>query len=506
MKLKNFWRRCHKTRIATSHALKTLILAAAAAIVLTGADYVSLGGPAGLTWFFKSVYVPQIYGATANGTTNDATAIQAAINAAAAGGNNSTVYLSDGAVYAFSTTLDASFTGIQIKGKGTLKWTGATGGSTNCIQLKKLGSTNASYAWNVHLEDFTLDTGGAFAGIYIQGVHHNVIRNIAITNSHASAVTTHAMQMKFSVLGTVDNLRITQNEAAFGSAAGITNGVTLDTDGINGPSTAYTFINPIIEGVTGNGLNFVNCSYINIQGGSSENSTSFGIVSGNRTGISIGSASFSNTFTGVDLEANSVDLDISGRNNTFTSITSSDVVNVNSSAKANTFVGGRYNSISVNTSATSTSFLNLSYGYQGGTVTDTSPSSLWANVDNDSFGINGTATLGFGGPANGNAGFYSNGGYTVLNSKGANPLYLNFDNANAAATIDMFHGNVVVTKAGRITPAAGINIPSGGSTTIGAGVGSVRMSTGNAATNTVWIPMQYAGTTYYVPAFTTNAP
>lgn len=47
---------------------------------------------------------------------------------------------------------------------------------------------------------------------------------------------------------------------------------------------------------------------------------------------------------------------------------------------------------------------------------------------------------------------------------------------------------------------------TGGSTTISTGVGSVKMSTANAATNTAWIPLAYAGTTYYVPAWTTNAP
>ena len=51
-----------------------------------------------------------------------------------------------------------------------------------------------------------------------------------------------------------------------------------------------------------------------------------------------------------------------------------------------------------------------------------------------------------------------------------------------------------------------LNVASGGSTTISTGVGSVKMSTANAATNTSWIPIAYAGTTYYVPAWTTNAP
>lgn len=50
------------------------------------------------------------------------------------------------------------------------------------------------------------------------------------------------------------------------------------------------------------------------------------------------------------------------------------------------------------------------------------------------------------------------------------------------------------------------NVAAGGSTTISTGVGSVKMSTSNAATNTAWIPMAYAGTTYFIPAWTTNAP
>jgi hypothetical protein len=54
--------------------------------------------------------------------------------------------------------------------------------------------------------------------------------------------------------------------------------------------------------------------------------------------------------------------------------------------------------------------------------------------------------------------------------------------------------------------AGTVDVATGGSTTISTGVGSVRMSTANAATNAVWIPMKYNGTTYYVPGYTTNAP
>ena len=61
-------------------------------------------------------------------------------------------------------------------------------------------------------------------------------------------------------------------------------------------------------------------------------------------------------------------------------------------------------------------------------------------------------------------------------------------------------------NAGLTIYTGSLNTQTGGSTTISTGVGSVKMSTVNAATNTVWIPMRYNGTTYYVPGWTTNAP
>lgn len=74
--------------------------------------------------------------------------------------------------------------------------------------------------------------------------------------------------------------------------------------------------------------------------------------------------------------------------------------------------------------------------------------------------------------------------------------------------------NSAGTERARITQSAGnlelttgvLDTKTGGSTTISTGVGSVKMSTANPATNTVWIPMKYNGTSYFVPGFTTNAP
>lgn len=49
-------------------------------------------------------------------------------------------------------------------------------------------------------------------------------------------------------------------------------------------------------------------------------------------------------------------------------------------------------------------------------------------------------------------------------------------------------------------------IPTGTSTTIGAGVGSIKTSNGNSADNVAWIPIIIGAVTYWIPAWATNTP
>jgi len=51
-----------------------------------------------------------------------------------------------------------------------------------------------------------------------------------------------------------------------------------------------------------------------------------------------------------------------------------------------------------------------------------------------------------------------------------------------------------------------LRVDDGSSTTISTGVGSVKMSSANAATNAVWLPINVNGTVYYFPVWTTNSP
>ena len=54
--------------------------------------------------------------------------------------------------------------------------------------------------------------------------------------------------------------------------------------------------------------------------------------------------------------------------------------------------------------------------------------------------------------------------------------------------------------------ASTVGISNVGSTTISTGVGSVKMSSVNAATNSAWIKVYFGTTAYWIPAWTTNSP
>lgn len=124
-------------------------------------------------------------------------------------------------------------------------------------------------------------------------------------------------------------------------------------------------------------------------------------------------------------------------------------------------------------------------------------SSVFTSTTNQS---TGTVTDLIGVQAGGNSNL---GGGTVTNNYGI------FVNNQTAGTNNyaIFTNTGLVSFGDQVNVRSGtVNIVTGGSTTISTGVGSVKMSTANAATNAAWIPFKYNGTTYFVPAWTTNAP
>lgn len=116
------------------------------------------------------------------------------------------------------------------------------------------------------------------------------------------------------------------------------------------------------------------------------------------------------------------------------------------------------------------------------------------------------------------------GGKTVhiADGAGVNAVTVGSTNTTSATTVQSGSGGIALTGAvtGSSTikgtavyatgdpggVAASNGLSNASSTTIGAGVGSVAMSTGNAATNTAWLKVYIGATAYWIPAWTTNAP
>jgi len=93
---------------------------------------------------------------------------------------------------------------------------------------------------------------------------------------------------------------------------------------------------------------------------------------------------------------------------------------------------------------------------------------------------------------------------TLINNYG---LYVDYYSAGSTLNYNIYSaGATSKNKFEGTVDIATLNLTTGGSTTISTGVGSIKMSSANPADNTAWIPIKYAGTTYYVPGWPTNAP
>jgi hypothetical protein len=117
---------------------------------------------------------------------------------------------------------------------------------------------------------------------------------------------------------------------------------------IIGNSTANVFVNPVMEAPIKSTAIFLEDGDLNLFSG--------GCVEGVPTGVVIDTASANNTFVNFDFEQNTAcDLAIrGGSNNTFTGCwagsTAAQCVIINSGASGNTFIGGKYRKVVLDTS------------------------------------------------------------------------------------------------------------------------------------------------------------
>ncbi len=317
-------------------------------------------GLSGRPWFDV-----RAYGATGDGTTNDYTAIQAAITAA--GAVKGAVMIPPG-TYAYGTTLDASFQGITIMGVGrpTLKFTG-TG---NALQLAM--PTASTNRYDFCLRDFIIDgNANCTNGIYIQAYHHGFIENVEVRNVNAAGLRT-----EFSVCTQISNFIVSYAFGAWTQTP--VNGIVFDKKGASELTVDCTVTNAIIEGVSGAGIRIIAGACNTFLGGTSE---------GNATGVQIdtgGVTSYQNVFKNMFCESNTVsDFVVNGNSNVFEGCTgwsngSGDSANIQT-GNANTFRNGRIYEMTVGTSSTN-SVIDSIQLHESGTAITGSGYLLYGNV------------------------------------------------------------------------------------------------------------------------------
>ncbi len=225
----------------------------------------------GLGWFDV-----QAYGAVGDDVTDDAAAIAAALAAIPATGG---VLYFPPAVYKHTTTLDFTHTGIRVVGYGAvLHYTGAG----TCVQMLTVNPFNY---YDLGMEGLTIrGNASATIGLVLDRVNHGTFKDLCVQD-----VTTTGFQIGPAVCNRFENLRVSHNERV-----PLVETVTgIDVVEV---ATANTFINPIIEGVSGTGIRITNGADNTFVGGTSE---------GNATGVEVLTGS-NNTFIGLDCEANTV--------------------------------------------------------------------------------------------------------------------------------------------------------------------------------------------------------
>lgn len=146
-------------------------------------------------------------------------------------------------------------------------------------------------------------------------------------------------------------------------------GILCEKRGASEQTSACTFYNPIMEGVSGYGINLAAAVQNTFIGGTSE---------GNYGGITVSAESTWNNFVGLDMEANSLDINCLGTKNTFENCLATTAVTVNGAR--NRFIGGTYNAITV--AAPRNVFADLDVSNAGGAFTDNSASTVKRNLFN----------------------------------------------------------------------------------------------------------------------------
>lgn len=295
------------------------------------------------------------FGADNTGVADSTSAFADAV-AYVASNPNCELYFPEG-TYKYSVCPNLAITNATYVAQGNvvLNYTG-TG---NCIVLDAGAS---ALVFNVRMLGNFLVKGTASAknGIYLRSVHHSKIeaRILGCGTTYAGLRTEFSVVSEFNVV-------VSANEfGGFGSAKPANGYYLSSRSGAGEQTSACTFYNPVIEGVSGDGIYLDSAIKNQFIGGTSEGNTGFGVYSKAPN-------TKNNTFYGIDLEVNAAgDISEYGARNNYIDCLSDSTVIIQSGASNIQLTGGIYTNI-VNNGSVSLNGIN----YQG-SITNSSGTNI----------------------------------------------------------------------------------------------------------------------------------
>jgi len=186
---------------------------------------------------------------------------------------------------------------------------------------------------NVGMENCAIEGNAAATdGIVLHRAHHVMFRNVSVRNVSGACLRT-----QFSVAGTYTNFRCSNGEAPLTVHA--SSGIVLGEDGPGEQTTASTFLTPIVEGVTGNGIVLDSAANIVFTGGTSENNHG-------GWGMTVGPRSANITVIGMDFEDNAAgSVESFGTETLFVNVLAAGAFRVGSGARGNTIANSRVHQV-----------------------------------------------------------------------------------------------------------------------------------------------------------------
>lgn len=260
-------------------------------------------------------------------------------------------------VFEYGTTWDLSYPGLDLRGIGmdatVFKYTGASRAATAVGDRPN----NGSYSVGLNLEDFKIEGNANATDLLLIRIHHSKLKNINF--GEASTVAGCALRIQGCVAAKFDNVVCSTNLKLMASRP--QNGIILEADPTNGGrASCNLFINPIMEGLTGDGIVFKAADQGTMIGGTSENSDG--------SGISIFAGCQINTFIGLGQENRGfADIYDGGIMNKFINCYGNKLVAIGASSVMSKIEGGYFEKIDVDVGASRPTVSGVKVKFFGGT-------------------------------------------------------------------------------------------------------------------------------------------